>query len=144
LELITYLKQHTSVEVNSQAGGHPAELPSLLMTKTYRKLRCDTIGLRVRPIYRSHETGELYPAVLRSLKKRVSKALKQAFFTFAKTQTTTKSEHYYPLGRRAMVKAVQEADIGLSEVSDNFSFLLQVTPVNAEAAWREFRRSRFR
>ena len=29
------------------------------------------------------------------------------------------------------------------EISDSFDFLLQVTPVNAEAAWREFRRSKF-
>lgn len=143
LERIVYLKQKASVQVNSQADGHPATLPSLLTTKSYRNLGCETIGLRVRPIYHSHETGELYPAVLRSLKKSVGKALKQAFFTFAKTRTTAKPEHYYSLGRRAMVKAVLEADKGLSEVSDSFSFLLQVTPVNAEAAWREFRRSRF-
>ena len=143
LERITYLKQKSSVQINSQADGHPASLPSLLTTKSYRSLGCETIGLRVRPIYHSHETGELYPTVLRSLKKSVGKALKQAFFTFAKTRTTAKPEHYYSLGRRAMVKAVLEADRGLAEVSDSFSFLLQVTPVNAEAAWREFRRSRF-
>jgi uncharacterized protein (TIGR02421 family) len=143
LERITYLKQRASVSVNQKADGHPSALPSLLTTKTYRRLGCDTIGLRVRPIYRSHETGELYPAVLRSLKKNVGKALKQAFFTFAKNQTTAKPEHYYSLGRRAMVKAVQEADKGLSDVADSFSFLLQVTPVNAEAAWHECRRCRF-
>ena len=143
LERVSYLKQKASVHVNARADGHPSPFPSLLTSKTYERLGCETIGLRVRPIYRSHETGELYPAVLRSLKKSVGRALKQAFFTFAKTRTTAKPEHYYSLGRRTMVKAVQEADKGLSEVSDSFSFLLQVTPVNAEAAWREFRRSRF-
>jgi uncharacterized protein (TIGR02421 family) len=80
---------------------------------------------------------------LRSLRKGIGKALKQAFFTFAKTRTNAKPEHYYSLGRRAMVRAVKAADRGLAEVSDAFSFLLQVTPVNAEAAWSEFRRSRF-
>ena len=143
MERITYLKQKASVQVNFAAEGHPAAMPGLLPTKTSRSLGCETIGLRVRPIYRSHDTGELYPAVLRSLKRSVGRACKQAFFVFAKTRTTAKPEHYYALGRRTMVKAVQEADKGLSEVADSFSFLLQVTPVNAEAAWREYRRNRF-
>ena len=142
-----HLSQATSLRAGqlSAADGHPASVAVATddQESVSQVLGCDTIGLRVRPIYHSHETGELYPAVLRTLKKSVGKALKQAFFTFAKTQTTAKPEHYYSLGRRAMVKAVQQADQGLSEVSDSFSFLLQVTPVNAEAAWREFRRSRF-
>lgn len=143
LEKITYLKQRASVNVNDKADGHPMAMRSLLTTASYRKLGCETIGLRVRPIYRSHDTGELYPTVLRSLRKGIGKALKQAFFTFAKTRTNAKPEHYYSLGRRTMVRAVKAADRGLAEVSDAFSFLLQVTPVNAEAAWSEFRRNRF-
>ena len=143
LEKMTLLKQKASVRVNSRADGYPSTLRSLLSTSRYRELGCDTIGLRVRPIYRSHETGELYPEVLRSLKKGVGKALKQAFFTFAKTNTSAKPEHFYSLGRRAMVRAAKAADKRLSEVSDSFSFLLQVTPVNAEAAWHQFKRSRF-
>ena len=94
LQRITYLKQPAAVHVNANAHGHPPSLPSLLTTKAYRQLACDTIGLSVRPIYRSHETGELYPAVLRAVKKSVGLALKQAFFTFAKTRTTAKPEHY--------------------------------------------------
>ena len=143
LEKITYLKQRATVAVNDKADGHPVSMRSLLTTAVYRKLGCETIGLRVRPIYRSHDTGELYPAVLRSLRKGIGKALKQAFFTFAKTRTNARPEHYYSLGRRAMVRAVKDVDHGLAHVSDAFSFLLQVTPVNAEAAWSEFRRSRF-
>jgi uncharacterized protein (TIGR02421 family) len=42
-----------------------------------------------------------------------------------------------------MVKSVWDVDRRISEISDSFDFLLQVTPVNAEAAWREFRRSKF-
>lgn len=143
LEKITYLKQRATVRVNDKADGHPVAMRSLLTTVAYRKLGCETIGLRVRPIYRSHDTSELYPAVLRSLRKGIGKALKQAFFTFAKTRTNARPEHYYSLGRRAMVRAVKDVDHGLAQVSDAFSFLLQVTPVNAEAAWSEFRRSRF-
>jgi uncharacterized protein (TIGR02421 family) len=143
LERVTYLKQPATVMVNDKADGHPPSMKPLLTSAVYRNLGCVSIGLRVRPIYRSHDTGEVYPAVLRSLKRKVGKALKQTFFTFAKTRTSAKPEHYYSLGRRSFDTAVKRADLALSEVSDSFSFLLSVTPVNAEAAWREFRRSRF-
>jgi uncharacterized protein (TIGR02421 family) len=42
-----------------------------------------------------------------------------------------------------MVKAVWEVDRQLAEISDSFDFLLQVTPVNAEAAWRQFQKTQF-
>ncbi len=87
--------------------------------------------------------GELYPLVLRELRRGLSQALRQTFFEFTRTQTTHRPKHYQVLGRRAMVKAVWEVDRQLAEVSDSFDFLLQVTPANAEQAWREFERSRF-
>ena len=42
-----------------------------------------------------------------------------------------------------MVKAVWEVDRKLSEVSSSFDFLLQVTPINSNDAWNEFKRGRF-
>jgi uncharacterized protein (TIGR02421 family) len=143
LERISYFKQRAVVTVRLKNNAYPPTMRPLLMTADCRRLGCETIGLQVRPIYRSHETGEDYPAVLRALKKGIGRALKQAFFTYAKTRTSASPEHYFSLGRRAMVQAVKKADESLSKVSDGFSFILQVTPVNAEAAWREFRRSRF-
>jgi hypothetical protein len=82
---------------------------------------------------------------LESLRKNLGRIsiLKQAFFTFAKTRTNSKPEHHYSLGRRAMVKAVWDVDRRLAEIADRFDFLLQVTPVNAEAAWHEFHRGKF-
>jgi uncharacterized protein (TIGR02421 family) len=73
----------------------------------------------------------------------VGRALKQSFFTFAVTRTTARPQHYQALGGRTLVKAVWEADRRLAEVADAFDFLLQVTPVNSETAWYQFKRSRF-
>ena len=143
LQRVTLLKQTATVQIDSGAPAHPPELAYLVKTRTAERLQCSTIGIRVRPIYRDHESGELYPDVLRNLRRGLARALKQACFTFAKTRTNTRPIHFYSLGRRAMVKAVWDIDGRLSEISDSFDFLLQVTPVNAEAAWREFRRSRF-
>jgi uncharacterized protein (TIGR02421 family) len=41
------------------------------------------------------------------------------------------------------VKAVLDIDRQLAEIDRSFDLLLQATPVNAESAWREFRRARF-
>jgi len=101
------------------------------------------MGLAVRPIYRDPQNGELFPAVLRMLRRGVSRSLKHAFFTFAQTRTTATPRHFYSLGSRAMVKAVWDVDRRLAAISDSFDFVFQVTPVNAEAAWREFKSSKF-
>jgi uncharacterized protein (TIGR02421 family) len=42
-----------------------------------------------------------------------------------------------------VVKAVWEVDRLLAEASEQFDFLLQLTPVNGEQAWQEFKRLRF-
>lgn len=143
LKRISIVKQPATVQIAAGRQAHPPGLKYVLKSHDATRLNCDTISICVRPIYRDYETGELFPDVLRSLKRGIGRALKQTFFTFAKTTTNTKPSHYYALGRRAMVKAVWDVDRRLSEISDSFDFLLQVTPVNAEAAWREFRRSKF-
>ncbi|REJ70386.1 MAG: DUF1704 domain-containing protein [Planctomycetota bacterium] len=143
LTRVSYLRQKASCVVSYTADGHPPGLPPLLPSARYKKLSCQTIGLAVRPIYRDADSHEVFPDVIRSLRRGVGRALKQAFFTFAKTCTNATPQHYFSLGRRAMVKAVWEVDRRLAKISDSFDFLLQVTPVNAEAAWHEFRRSKF-
>ncbi|MFT7640180.1 MAG: hypothetical protein ACI9G1_001919 [Pirellulaceae bacterium] len=143
LQRISIMKQPAMVRIDSATAAHPPDLAYVLKSRDAARLCCATISIRVRPIYRDHETAELYPAILRSLKRGMGRALKQTFFTFAKTRTNAKPEHFYSLGRRAMVKSVWDVDRRISEISDSFDFLLQVTPVNAEAAWREFRRSKF-
>jgi len=143
LQRIRYLRQSADVEIDRTADSHPPDLPLLLSSRRRRQLGCDTIGLAVRPIYRDAESGDLYPDVLRILRRGVGLALKQAFFTFAQTRSNATPRHYYSLGRRAMVKAVWDVDRRLAAIADTFDFLLQVTPLNAEAAWGEFRSSKY-
>lgn len=143
LERVTYLKQHSTVHVDTSSDAFAGSLTTLLTSNSLRQWGSEVIGLSVRPIYRNPQTGELYPAVIRSLKRSIGRALKQAFFTFSKTHTNTTPEHFYSLGRRTIFKSVKMIDRRLNEISKSFSFLLQVTPVNADAAWEEFKRGRF-
>ncbi len=119
----------------------PGGLQRLLKATETTELKCTVIGLEVAPIYRDPRSGRTFPVVLRDLEHEVSRALRQVFFTFARKHTTLRPRHYHGLGRRAMVKAVWEVDRRLSEVSNSFDFLLQVTPANAQRAWLQFKKS---
>ncbi len=101
---------------------------------------CQVYGLEISPVYRNPETGEVFPRILRILRRSVTVALRRGLYDFARNQTTHRPRHFHTLGRRKVVKAVWDVDRILAEVSESFDFLLQVTPVNGAQAWSEFRR----
>jgi len=101
------------------------------------------IGLEVKPIYRVPESREVFPLILRTLHRSVSRSLKQTFFEFSKAHTNHKAPHFLALGRRAVVKAVWDVDNKLADVSNSFSLLLTVSPTNADSAFSLFKRSRY-
>jgi uncharacterized protein (TIGR02421 family) len=99
---------------------------------------CHRIGVAVRPAYRDHRSGALFPLVLQSLRRQLAAALRKAFFAFAGAPANSPRRHYESFGPSIMAKAGRLVDQQLCEVAQSFDFLLQVTPVNAEAAWEEF------
>jgi uncharacterized protein (TIGR02421 family) len=101
------------------------------------------LGVKVRPTYRDATTQELYPIELRAIRRNVNNAFKQAFFAFTRQRTALRLAHYQALGGRMIVKAVLAVDRQLASIGRSFDLLLQATPINAESAWREFRRSKF-
>jgi uncharacterized protein (TIGR02421 family) len=143
LERITHLKQSAAVAVDTSAQATLGSVAKLLTPSKLQEWGCEVVGLCVRPIYRNHSTGELYPSVLRMLKRNIGRALKQAFYAFCKVHTNATPEHFYSLGRSTILNSVKFVDRRLNEISKSFSFLLQVTPVNAEAAWHEFQKGHF-
>jgi uncharacterized protein (TIGR02421 family) len=143
LKRVKVLKQ--GVQVDVQRGGqlHPSGLKPLLKASELRELNCTVLGLEVPPVYRQPDSSEEFPLVVNALRRSVSLSLRQAFFEFARSQTTHRPPHYHALGRKAVVKAVWEVDRQLAEVGNQFDYLLLVTPVNTGAAWRQFQRERF-
>jgi len=143
LASIRILKRHASIGIVYGTKRSPEGLVNLIPPKEERKLNCFTIGLEVIPIYRDPTTKEIYPLVLRTLHKGVAQALKKSFFEFSRTQTTHHTITYQALGRRAVVRAVWEADRRLAEISNSFDVVLQATPTNVDSAWNRFRTSHF-
>lgn len=119
----------------------PPGLPPMLSEALLSVPGVHILGLEVRPIYRSADE-KTFPLVLRDLHRAVSRSMKQALVGFARTETHYQPAHYQSMGRRAVVKAVWEVDRILADVSNEFDFLLSVTPVNVHKAWKSFERDR--
>ena len=143
LKKIRILKINSDVTMCFSAKLTPQDLPLLIKKEVSEKYRAYTFGISVNPIYRSQKNGKLFPLVLRSLHRGLSKALKQLCFNFVKEHTTHQPSNYNALGRRAVVKAVWEIDSKLAEVSNAFDFLFLITPVNSQSAWNQFKSDKF-
>ena len=143
LRKIEVLKQGVEVKVVFSKECWPQGMRPLLTREEAAALKCSRVGLVVPPVYRDAKTGQDLPLLLRSLRRKVGRALRQMFYEFARSHTSHRPPHYHELGRRAVVKSVWEVDRRLTEVSNSFDFLLQVTPINSDDAWREFRRLNF-
>lgn len=137
---ISIRRQAAQTQIRQSQRCCPKGLPLLLPVDVASEYGCCVLGLEVRPVYRAADGGEVYPQVLRELRRGVSQALRQTFHEFMCRHTTHRPKHYQMLGRQATVRAVWEVDRQLAEVSDSFDFLLQVTPVNAEQAWHDFQK----
>jgi uncharacterized protein (TIGR02421 family) len=114
-----------------------------LKNAVLRELGCAQITIEVEPIYQMAGGSEVYPAVLKSLRRQLGRALKHTFFYFAERDTSLRPKDFHSLGRRAVVRAVWDVDTRLDEVASGFDLLLEVNPINTEAVWSSFRRSGF-
>ena len=136
-------KQRAVITTQAARKIAPPAMASCLPVQRIHALGGYILGLEVKPIYINPESGEVYPLVLRAFRRQLSHILDRAFYEFTRRHTTHHPPHFHSLGRRAVVKSVWDVDRALASVSDSFDFLYQVTPVNAEAAWKTFQRRRF-
>jgi uncharacterized protein (TIGR02421 family) len=121
----------------------PAGLEPLLEDHDLQREGSTLLGLELTPVYRHAEDLAVYPEVLRSIRRQLGHALRQAFFTFSHTRATYRPAHYQELGARVMTRVVHAADRAITAVSARYELLLHVTPVNSSAAWAEFQASRY-
>jgi uncharacterized protein (TIGR02421 family) len=121
----------------------PPGFKPLLRLRECRDWNCFALGIVVRPEFRTDDTQEINPTAMHSMSRDLHIALEQANFAFVRQRKTLRPAHFHAPGHRSVVKAVLDIDRQLAEIDRSFDLLLQATPVNAESAWREFRRSRF-
>lgn len=142
LERVRVLGRSAEVELVTNGAVAPPSMPQLARGFGSPTSQVRVIGVEVRPIHRNTEGGGDFPEVARQLHRQLSKAMQQAAYEFAVHETVHRPRHYQALGRRAFVKAVDEADRQLASVASAFDLLLMVSPVNTDQAYRSFRRNK--
>ncbi len=142
LSRITISKNKGEVSTVYTSKPWPERLPPLLSSREISQYNCFLVGLEISPIYRDPGSGEVYPIVLNKMHRGLSLAIKKGAFEFTRKRTRMRPANYKSLGRRAVVKAVWEVDHSLAAISNEFDFLLLVTPVNIEQSYNKFRSCR--
>ncbi|MER2999523.1 tyrosine/phenylalanine carboxypeptidase domain-containing protein, partial [Pontibacter populi] len=142
LEQIKISGFHSSVKTSSNRELLQGPL-RLFPEEELKKHSYLMLGLELKPIYVNQETGKVYPLLLRTLREKIANAIKKTVFDFLSVQTSHKPLHFQALGRQAVNRAVWKIDKQLTSISDQFRFLLLVTPVNNNEAWAEFKRTNY-
>ncbi len=142
LSLSRILGTSPDVTVERAVRLAPPGMRQVLDKRRLNGLSAHLIGVEVRPVYRDCE-GALFPGVLRQMRRRVSTAIDRAAYRFTHDYTSRRPETYFAMGKRSFARPAREIDSELAAVGEAYDFLLQVTPVNVEEAFRAFARSRF-
>jgi uncharacterized protein (TIGR02421 family) len=121
----------------------PSGMKPLVPLRELKAWNCFVLGVVVHPAASSDDSQQHAQPTLRSIGRNVHLALEQAYFAFVHQRKSLRPTHLHAPGNRSVVKAVIDIDRQLAAIDRSFDLLLQATPVNAESAWREFRRSRF-
>jgi uncharacterized protein (TIGR02421 family) len=143
LSQISVQRNHARVILTETAKPWSPGLPRLVPATLARRIGCHHLGIAIRPVYEDVETGETFPLIQRILHRGLGRAIRRAVFKFTRDQTTQRPPHFHALGPRSLVKLVWKVDRELAEITEDFDFLLGVTPVNADQSWSAFKRKRF-
>jgi len=117
---------------SAQASIMPASSPGI-----------GVLRIGVAPIYRQASSTTVYPELLQQLVAQLYDAVLKGIRAFASATTSIKATSHRSFGRKTIVDSVHRVDRQVDAVSSSFDFLLQLTPINTEAAWHNFRRSRY-
>ncbi len=143
LQKIKVLKKRAIPSIQYSRVTRPPGMPPLLPKSELVALNCHSLGLEIQPIYRSAQNDEEFPLVFRKLHRGIAQALKLALFEFTRTNTRHDPSHYHAMGPKSLTKSSRDIDRKLAEISDSYSFLMLVTPINTEQSWGLFKRNGF-
>jgi uncharacterized protein (TIGR02421 family) len=97
------------------------------------------LAIAFAPIYRQPKTGAIYPELRDRVVATIFDALLRGCAAFLDAAGAARPPSHRSLGRRAFIGAVERVDRRIDRIARSFDFLLAVTPINADAAWHEFK-----
>ncbi|MDX1582800.1 MAG: DUF1704 domain-containing protein [Thermoanaerobaculia bacterium] len=100
--------------------------------------------IELSPIWFNPETSAPFPIVLRDFREELSVSLKECAWHFCRDELDHEVAHFEELGRQEVLEEDWRVDRELSRISSRFRFLLDITPVNPRAAFREFQKNGWR
>ncbi|HEV7310341.1 flavohemoglobin expression-modulating QEGLA motif protein [Ensifer sp.] len=136
VEAFEYRFRKPRVEV-SRALDDACVRPELL------SLDVPLLTLRFAPIYRVPASDDIYPELKERLVGNLLDASLHAVAGFVAAEGLPAPPTHRALGRKAFIDAVERADRSMDEIASSFDFLMAVTPINASAAWLEFKEHRY-
>ena len=101
------------------------------------------LRLSVPPVFRSRETGDVFPLFFRRFRDGFAQAARQLAFEFLRLQTRSEFSSFRALGPRDVDEVSLQVDRELTAVSEAYRFLLLVAPVNLAEIRETFFGSRF-
>jgi len=140
---ITAKGQKADVEIVTTSKIHPPGMHRLISKVDSENLHIHHLGIEIKPVYRNVANEDEFPLIRRALHRGFARTIKQSVFKFTRDQTSHRPANYQALGPRSFVKSVWQVDEQLANVSNQFDFLLSVTPTNVDSAWAKYKRSRF-
>jgi uncharacterized protein (TIGR02421 family) len=106
-------------------------------------LRSAGIGNHIRllfaPIYRIPQSEDIYPELLQRVVSIINDSILRGACAYVRAKQRWSLADHRALGRRAVIDAVHRVDRQMDEACTSFDFLMCVTPINAQNAWRAFR-----
>ena len=122
----------------------PDNIDDLLDRKSLKKLECLLLGLKVEPFYMDTETKQVYPLLERSLYSEFSRVFKKSVYDFLKVQSSHRVSGFQSLAKREIKEAVWKIDKQLVDIDKQLKFLMLLSPVNGNMAWKEFKKSKYK
>ena len=101
------------------------------------------LSIGIAPIYKQPSSNGLYPELLQQLVAHLYDAVLVGIAAFARAATSLRPSSHRSFGRKMIVDAVGRVDRRIDSIASSFDFLLALTPINADAAWEEFRLTHF-
>lgn len=92
----------------------------------------------VRKVYMDPDKGSLYPAVVRSLRRDMGRAMAKVATTFARARTSWRPAHSAALRAGDVPEIALKVDQALTEVSCQLRLLRYINPINAEQERQKF------
>ena len=137
------VRQRDSVVERKRTRTAPGHFVATVGRKTLEDLGVSVIQLGVPPVYRDEEEN-LFPLLLRALRKQLVRELRRTAHRFAELRANRSPPTYLALGKRRLVRSVLEVDRRLDELASSFDYLMLITPTNVQESWEKFQADGFK